>query len=176
MVQSPGNDLHLGPSTRSRRLWDGRLFVFGRYLLAILIGNLLWEAAQLPLYTIWRDGSPGQIALAALHCTVGDLLIASGALLGALLLIGGSRWPQRRFGAVGATAVVGGLAYTVFSEWLNTEIRGSWAYSDWMPTLPVIGTGLAPLMQWIVVPTLALLWVRRGVRQASGGTARVTRV
>ena len=176
MVQSPGNDLHLGPSTRSRRLWDGRLFVFGRYLLAILIGNLLWEAAQLPLYTIWRDGSPGQIVFAALHCTAVDLLIASGALLGALLLIGGRHWPQRRFGAVGATAVVGGLAYTVYSEWLNTEIRGTWAYSDWMPTLPVIGTGLAPLMQWIVVPTLALLWVRRGVRRAGGGTARAAQV
>ena len=40
MVQSPGNDPHLGPSTRSRRLWDGRLFVFGRYLSAILIGNV----------------------------------------------------------------------------------------------------------------------------------------
>src|SRR6266481_6232807 len=32
-----------------------RLIVFGRYLLAILLGNLLWEFAQLPLYTVWRN-------------------------------------------------------------------------------------------------------------------------
>ena len=35
-----------------------RLSAVGRYLLTILVGNLLWESAQLPLYTIWRDGSP----------------------------------------------------------------------------------------------------------------------
>jgi hypothetical protein len=59
-----------------------RLVVAGRYLLAILIGNLLWEAAQIPLYTIWRDGSPGQIAFAVIHCSGGDLLIASAACWG----------------------------------------------------------------------------------------------
>jgi hypothetical protein len=138
---------------------------FGRYLLAILIGNLLWETAQIPLYTIWRDGSLDQIAFAIVHCSAGDLLIASTALLGALLVVGGKQWPRRRFSAVGSVAVAGGLAYTVFSEWLNTGIRGTWAYSVWMPKLPIIGTGLAPLAQWIVVPTLALLWARRGVRR-----------
>jgi hypothetical protein len=151
-----------------------RLLAVGRYVLAIGIGNLLWEAGQLPLYTIWRDGSPGQIAFAALHCTAGDLLIATSALLGALVLLGGAEWPQRRFHLVGAAAVAGGLAYTVFSEWLNTEIRGSWAYSAWMPKLPVIGTGLAPLVQWILVPTLGLLWARGKVRQ-DGDPPRMAR-
>jgi len=149
-----------------------RLVVAGRYLLAILIGNLLWEAAQIPLYTIWRDGSPGQIAFAVIHCSGGDLLIASAALLGALILLGGRQWPRRRFGVVGVIAVGGGLAYTVFSEWLNTDIRGSWTYSAWMPKLPVIGTGLAPLGQWMVVPPLALLWARHGIRLAEDGPQR----
>lgn len=156
-------------------LHNYRFVAFGRYLLAILIGNLLWETAQIPLYTIWRDGSLGQVAFAIVHCSAGDLLIASTALLGALLVFGGRQWPHRRFGAVGSLAVVGGSAYTVFSEWLNTGIRGTWAYSAWMPKLPIIGTGLAPLVQWIVVPTLALLWARRGVRPTRGsppGTAR----
>jgi hypothetical protein len=58
-------------------------------------------------------------------------------------------------------AVVGGLGYTIYSEWLNTEIRGSWAYTRWMPQLPLIGTGLSPLAQWIVVPSLAFWWARR---------------
>ena len=145
-----------------------------RYLLAILAGNLLWESAQLPLYTIWRDGSPGEIAFAALHCTAGDFLIATSALFGALVLLGGRQWPQGRFPLVGVAAVAGGLAYTVFSEWLNTEIRGSWAYSAWMPQLPVIGTGLAPLAQWIVVPTLALFCAHGKVRQR-GDPARQAR-
>lgn len=54
--------------------------------------------------------------------------------------------------------LVAGLAYTIFSEWLNTEVRGSWTYSDLMPRLPVNGTGLSPLAQWIVIPLAAFWW------------------
>lgn len=142
-----------------------RLIAFGRYLLVIVFGNVVWEFAQTPLYTIWQDGTPRHIAFAALHCTAGDLLIAASALLAAIALVGGPHWPRRRFGAVGTIAVAAGLLYTVFSEWLNTDIRGNWAYTTLMPKLPLIGTGLAPLVQWLVVPTVALLWARRGVRQ-----------
>ena len=48
------------------------------------------------------------------------------------------------------------LSYTFFSEWLNVVWRASWGYTSAMPTLPVFGTGAAPLLQWLVVPTLAL--------------------
>jgi hypothetical protein len=67
-----------------------------------------------------------------------------------------------RFHLVGVLALGSGLAYTIFSEWLNTEIRDSWAYTEWMPTLPLIGYGLAPFAQWLLVPPLALWWARRG--------------
>src|SRR3546814_13954449 len=75
-------------------------------------------------------------------------------LLGSRRLAGDPRWPQARFHAVAALAILGGLAYTIFSEWLNTEIRGSWAYTDAMPQLPLVGSGLSPLAQWIVVPLI----------------------
>lgn len=133
-----------------------------RYILAITFGNLVWEFAQLPLYTIWYEGSPDEVVFAAVHCTGGDLLIASSALLSALIIAGNRHWPHAGFGTVGTIAVLGGFAYTVFSEWLNTEIRGRWAYTEWMPTLPLIGTGLAPLAQWLLGPPLALWWARRG--------------
>src|SRR3546814_3917201 len=32
-----------------------------RYLVAITVGNLVWEFAHLPLYTIWYEGTPGEI-------------------------------------------------------------------------------------------------------------------
>lgn len=138
----------------------GRLIVVSRYLLAILLANLVWEFAQLPLYTIWQQGTWGQIAFAALHCTVGDLLIATGAIVGAVLLLGGRHWPYRHFGRVAISAVAAAVLYTIFSEWLNTEIRGTWAYTAWMPKLPLVGTGIAPLAQWLIVPTGAFLWAR----------------
>ena len=132
-----------------------------RYLVAIGIGNFSWELAQLPLYTIWYEGSAREIAFAVLHCTGGDILIASAALLSALLTVANGRWPHDKFVIVAAAAILSGIAYTIFSEWLNTEIRGSWAYSDPMPQLPLIGTGIAPLAQWIVVPLAAFWWSQR---------------
>ena len=139
---------------------DG-LSALRRYLMASLLGNLVWEFAQLPLYTVWQEGSPREVAFAAIHCTGGDVLIASGSLLGAFMLAGNRRWPHERFCSVASITILAGLGYTVFSEWLNTEIRGSWAYSEWMPTLPLIGAGLSPLAQWIAVPFASLWWARR---------------
>ena len=53
------------------------------------------------------------------------------------------------------TAIVLGVAYTILSEWLNVEIRRTWSYTAAMPVLPLIGTGLTPLLRWVVVPGLA---------------------
>ena len=43
-------------------------------------GHLLWETAQLPLYTIWWTGTLHQILFALIHCSAGDLLITSAVL------------------------------------------------------------------------------------------------
>lgn len=137
-----------------------------RFLGAMAAGNLLWEVAHVPLYTLWLTGSPGEIAYAVLHCTAGDVLIASVCLLLSLAVVDRSAWPRKRFGAVAAATILLALSYTVFSEWLNTEVRESWAYREAMPRLPVLGTGLTPLLQWIVVPLLGFRWARpREVRQ-----------
>jgi len=132
-----------------------------RYIVFIAVANFVWEIAQLPLYTIWQTGTAREISLAVIHCTGGDVLIASASLLGTLLLLSNCRWPYRRYVTIAALAVIAGLAYTIFSEWLNTAVRGSWAYSDLMPTVPVIGSGVSPLAQWLVVPLAAALWARR---------------
>jgi hypothetical protein len=132
-----------------------------RYLIFLVFANLVWEVAQLPLYTIWTDASPAYIAFAALHCTGGDLLIGASSLLGALLIAGHPRWPAQRFWATAIWAIAGGVAYTMFSEYYNTQVRGSWSYRDIMPTLPWIGVGLSPLAQWIVVPGAAFIWLHR---------------
>ena len=138
--------------------------VLRRYFLFFAIANLLWEIAQLPLYTIWRAGSPGEIAFAVAHCTGGDLLIGTSTFLASLLMIGSRHWPSDRYFHVALAAIVLGAFYTMFSEWLNVSVRQSWAYSDLMPRLPGIGTGLSPVAQWIVVPMLSVWWAGRHTR------------
>jgi hypothetical protein len=131
------------------------------YLGVSIVANLVWESLQLPLYTLWTTGTRREQAFAVLHCTIGDVMIAGISLLAARALFARATWPSTDVARVYAASLAFGVVYTIFSEWLNTSVRGSWAYSDLMPVVPGIGTGLAPLLQWIVVPTLAQ-WIAVG--------------
>ena len=139
-----------------------------RYLLVSAFGNLLWETAQIPLYTLWRTGTQREVARAILHCSAGDVAIAAAALLLALVLLGSPEWPAKSRWRVGVCTVLFGVAYTIYSEHLNTVVRSAWRYTDAMPVLPVLGTGLAPLVQWVAVPAVALLVACRPRRDVSG--------
>ena len=136
-----------------------------RHFAVIIPANLVWEFAHMPLYTIWYEGTAGEITFAALHCTGGDILIATSALLAALLLAGAG-WPANRTAArkVALTAVPISIAYTIFSEWLNIVIRAAWAYSDLMPVVPILDAGLSPLLQWTLIPLAAFWWAARPFR------------
>ncbi|HKQ28710.1 MAG TPA: hypothetical protein VJT77_08930 [Burkholderiales bacterium] len=141
-----------------------RRFLALGYLPWLAALSLAWEVAQLPLYTIWRESSAGYIAFAVVHCTLGDLMIGSAAL--ALALIAGreralARWHWPRITIIAALT---GTLYTAFSEWLNVAILRSWAYSEWMPVIEIAGLqfGASPLLQWLVIPTLALYLARKG--------------
>ena len=64
--------------------------------------------------------------------------------------------------AAGFVAV--GLAITLVVEWLATRVLHRWAYAGAMPVvpvLPVLGVGVSPLLQWLVLPPLVLWFVRR---------------
>lgn len=137
------------PDASSSSVW---LPTLRRYMAFVAMANLLWEFAHLPLYTLWETGTRSELVFAAVHCTGGDILIALGTLVLALVLVGNPAWPAAGMARVITLTVALGLAYTVFSEWLNIEIREAWAYRDLMPVIPLIDAGLSPVLQWIVVP------------------------
>ena len=124
------------------------------YLATVAGVNLIWEAAHLPLYTLWQTGTAREQLFAVLHCTLGDIFIALTCLVFALILVGRRAWPARCFVQVLALTLLFGLGYTVFSEWLNVVVRKSWAYSEFMPVVSLFGlrVGVSPLLQWIVTP------------------------
>jgi hypothetical protein len=149
----------MGGRTSAHPHW---LAAIRRYLVAAAVGNLIWETAQLPLYTLWRTEPARSLVRAVLHCTAGDIVIAVVTLVIALATVGNARWPDERLAIVAVTVVTAGAAYTIGSEYINTVVRRSWTYTEWMPTLPWAGTGLAPLAQWVVVPACALFAARLG--------------
>lgn len=132
-----------------------------RYLIVLAGGNLAWEALHMPLYSLWETGTYRQMVVYGLHCLAGDLLIGMSALVMALLIFGNRGWPVGGYMRVATWALAFGFGYTVWSEWYNVQIVGSWAYSEWMPVIPGFGVGVSPLLQWIVVPALGFGWVRR---------------
>lgn len=126
--------------------------VVKRYLILTGLLNFGWEVLQQPLYSLWAHGSGPEIAFAVLHCTAGDVLIAFFSLLVAWLTVGTRKWPNRRYQAVALTAILLGLVYTVYSEWSNTVVTRSWAYSASMPQM--WGIGLSPVAQWLLIPSI----------------------
>lgn len=150
-----------GPADRD---WHS---VLRRYLAASAAGNVVWEAAHMPLYDVWKAEPLGRIVFYGLHCTAGDILIALSVLVAALLLVGGSAWPQRRYAAVRRWAMAFGVGYTVGSEWVNTQVLERWTYTEAMPVVPGLDVSLTPILQWIAVPWLAFAWAGRRVADRS---------
>jgi hypothetical protein len=151
------------------------LTAFRRYLAVSVIGNSLWEPAQVPLYEIWNTGTVREQAIAVLHCTGGDILIALATWSLALIIAGDPQWPDQAFRRVTLLTIAAGLVYAGFSEWLNTTVRQSWSYSDLMPIVPGLGLGLSPLLQWLVIPSLALWTAQATGRSDSRKALRVPR-
>ena len=121
--------------------------------------NLLWELAQLPLYSIFATGTQKEIAFAFAHCTAGDVLIAVSSFVLGLMATRRVDWPMSRPLLGGIVVTLSGLAYTAFSEWRNVYQTGSWSYAPAMPLL--FGIGLTPLLQWIVISPLCIAWFRK---------------
>ena len=96
----------------------------------------------------------------------------AASTLGLAVAVSGRDWPRTRSSrwlvalCVSAFAVV----YTIFSEWLNVEVRQSWAYDDAMPLVPLLGTALTPALQWLILPPVALgLAFNAAERDANSG-------
>lgn len=125
--------------------------------------NLAWEFAQSPLYADHVEGWP-YLAWTRFHCTLGDVLILLGAFWATAAAYRSWSWPVSRGNGAAGMFLVAGLLYTSWSEWFNTSVRESWSYAPAMPT--VLGVGLSPLLQWLVLPTLLILILRASAKRA----------
>ena len=135
---------------------------FNLAVFALLL-NFPWEVLQAPLFDGMAAAPHSAVIGACLQATLGDAVIMLLAHAGIVAVTRRRRWvltPSRREVA-GFVAV--GVGITAVIEWLAT--RGhwaqTWAYSTAMPVIPGIEIGVSPLLQWVVVPPVALWFVRR---------------
>ncbi|MGH8622162.1 MAG: hypothetical protein ACRET3_08505, partial [Burkholderiales bacterium] len=81
-------------------------FIGFSYLPWLGLLNLLWGIAQLPLYTVWAEGSPPYLAYVVAHCTLGDLVIGVNALAFALVATRAGALDDWKFRKVGLLTVI----------------------------------------------------------------------
>lgn len=120
----------------------------------------LWEMWQMPFY----DQSGLAFMDMVRGCSLGsfgDAGIMVFAYRVAAAVTGSRNWivdlPRK---AVLLYLAIG-LLITVAVEHIAINAEFGWRYSDLMPREPVFGTGLVPIVMWIVVPLVTLWLVRR---------------
>ncbi len=139
-------------SFRGQRLPELTLVLYG------LLISVAWEFGQSALYVDHARGI-SYILWTRLHCALGDGLILLGSFWCVALLFRRRFWFVGNWRLASLVFVLFGFAYTVWSEWYNTRVTQNWAYAPTMPT--VFGIGFSPLAQWLVVPALLVIVLRR---------------
>jgi hypothetical protein len=122
--------------------------------------SLIWEIAHLPLYTIWWDQPLRDSLTAAVHCTFGDVAVAFVCFMIASVFIRFMNLTKTNL-MFGGLVIALSVTATAILEVLSTQVLSRWSYAPAMPVLPLLGIGLSPLLQWIFVPTIALVILAR---------------
>ena len=125
--------------------------------------QLLWEVAQFPLFTVWHEGDWSYILYGLIHCTLGDLLILLSVFWLVSLLNQTRHWIFSPSITNIILFTVLGLGYTIFSEIVNTRIKGTWGYTELMPIVPIVEIGGMPFLQWLLIPPV-IIWLMRLIK------------
>jgi hypothetical protein len=117
--------------------------------------NLIWEVSQGFLYEgyiyDWKH-----ISFCAL-ASIADVFMVFLLYFGGSLLYGNVFWiRQLNFRKAFLLIVIGGLG-AVFAETKHLA-AGNWAYADSMLLLPIVDVGLAPVLQFMILPLL-IYWI-----------------
>lgn len=122
------------------------------YTIAIIafIINLIWENLHDSLYV---DYNPTMQRIFYLGCTLGDVLLV-------FMVYGLVAWVQKdalwmkhfwRRGLILTLAF--SITIALLAEWIALKLQ-LWNYNEKMPLVPVIGIGLSPFLQIILLPAL----------------------
>ena len=148
-------------ATRSLKMVEINLFFF-----AFLI-NFVWEMLQMPLFSYPSNASLVQINLACLQASAGDAVMTVIAFWIVAILQKGRRWIFQLSWVSLALFLLPGIVMTVVFEVLATGPLQRWTYAEAMPVLPGLGTGIAPLAQWLILPPIVAFVVNRQLRPSS---------
>jgi hypothetical protein len=132
---------------------------FNVALFAFLL-NYPWEFLQVPYFVAMPEMAHWDAVIFCTRATMGDVLIALVAFWVVAMFRRQRSWLLRPDARAIFAFIATGIVITVGLEWHATELQQRWQYAERMPTLPLVGTGLTPLLQWLVLPPI-IVWLAR---------------
>ena len=120
-------------------------------LIIAFVLNWIWELLQGPLYRGFTFTLP-HIAFCTL-ASVADVTMVVFLYFIFAISRKNPFWIQRvNFIQVIIIMIIGGIGATI-AESLHTS-AGNWVYSDKMPIIPMVKTGLSPVLQFFLLPVI----------------------
>jgi hypothetical protein len=136
---------------------------FNLVVFAFLL-NLVWEFWQTPFFVGMAEQPHWSAVKICTQSTLGDVAILLAAFWITAMAAGHRDWillPRRQDMAIFLGI---GIIATMLFESMATGPAARWSYTIAMPRLPIVGTGLLPLLQWLVIPPLVLWFARRQIK------------
>lgn len=125
--------------------------------------NFPWEFRQVSLHADMAQMPHWTAVEACTQAALGDVVIMLNAYWTVCAIVGSRQWLRSASPRQLALFICVGASITVAIELL--AVRGlwfaTWQYAPGMPLLPGLGVGIAPVLQWLILPPLAVWFVHR---------------
>jgi hypothetical protein len=126
--------------------------------------HFVWEMWQAPFFADMVSNAHWSEVVVCSRAALGDAAMAVVAFWGGAIPRRSRYWFFAPRGWEMLIYLAIGLTLTVVFEWIATGPLARWSYAPEMPLLPILGTGLLPVLQWVIVPPIALRITARQLR------------
>ena len=123
--------------------------------------NVMWEMLQAPWFVGMLDKPWWEATAECLRAAGGDAVMILIAFAAVSLAARETRWMDRPARGPLLAFLLLAAAQGLALEWFSLR-AGRWSYLPSMPVEPILGLGLAPILQWLILPAVALWMARRG--------------
>lgn len=130
------------------------------FALFALLLHFPWEILQAPLWVGMANLAHAEGVRVCTIAALGDVVIAVAAYWSGALAARSRLWLLAPPRAALIAYLLIGLVLTIAYEFVATGPLAFWEYAPSQPRLPILGTGLAPVLQWLLLPPLTL-WLAR---------------
>ncbi|MBI5421028.1 MAG: hypothetical protein HZA35_01810 [Parcubacteria group bacterium] len=120
--------------------------------------NLVWENAQAPLFNGYQNFV--QHFMPCLWATIGDAVIILLFYEAYAFWCKDRYWIAHMKGGHIVTLMIMGVILAIFMEW-GALVSGRWSYAESMPTIPLLGVGLLPVLQMMFLPLMTFCGIAK---------------